>query len=80
MEYDLFVEVRNSIEGYIKYIQSTSSAVAELDVLTSFAHVSDKLGYVKPLVDESFELEIVKGRRSSNRLFQTACLFPTIPI
>ena len=62
MEYDLFVEVRNFIEGYIKDIQSTSSAVAELDVLTSFAHVSDKLGYVKPLVDESFELEIVKGR------------------
>ena len=62
MEYDLFVEVRNFIEGYIKDIQSISSAVAELDVLTSFAHVSDKLGYVKPLVDESFELEIVKGR------------------
>ncbi len=62
MEYDLFVEVRNFIEGYIKDIQSTSSAVAELDVLTSFAYVSDKLGYVKPLVDESFELEIVKGR------------------
>lgn len=62
MEYDLFVEARNFIEGYIKDIQSTSSAVAELDVLTSFAYVSDKLGYVKPLVDESFELEIVKGR------------------
>lgn len=62
MEYDLFVEIRNFIEGYIKDIQSTSSAVAELDVLTSFAYVSDKLGYVKPLVDESFELEIVKGR------------------
>lgn len=62
MEYDLFVEARNFIEDYIKYIQSTSSAVAELDVLTSFAYVSDKLGYVKPLVDESFELEIVKGR------------------
>lgn len=62
MEYDLFVEARNFIEDYIKDIQSTSSAVAELDVLTSFAYVSDKLGYVKPLVDESFELEIVKGR------------------
>ena len=62
MEYDLFVEVRDFIESYIKDIQSTSLAVAELDVLTSFAHVSDKLGYVKPLVDESFELEIVKGR------------------
>lgn len=62
MEYNLFIEVRNFIEGYIKEIQETSSAVAELDVLASFAHVSDKLGYIKPIVDESLELEIVKGR------------------
>ena len=62
MEYNLFIEVRNFIEQYIKEIQTTSAAVAELDVLTSFAHVSEKLGYVKPTVDESLELEIVKGR------------------
>ena len=62
MEYNLFVEVRNFIEQYINEIQTTSAAVAELDVLTSFAHVSEKLGYVKPTVDESLELEIVKGR------------------
>lgn len=61
-EYELFVEVRSFIEKYIRQIQSSSEAVAELDVLTSYAHVSERLGYIKPNVDESLELEIVKGR------------------
>lgn len=62
MEYELFTEVRSFIEKYIGEIQAASDAVAELDVLTSFAHVSERLGYVKPTVDDSLELEIVKGR------------------
>ena len=61
-EYSLFTEVRDIIESHIEEIQITSGAVAELDVLNSFAHVSDRLGYVRPTVDESFELEILKGR------------------
>lgn len=62
MEYELFTELRSFIEKYIGEIQAASDAVAELDVLTSFAHVSERLGYVKPTVDDSLELEIVKGR------------------
>ena len=62
MEYDLFVEIREEIEKYIKEIQTTSRAIAELDVLCSFATVSSKLGYVKPVVDDSYELEIERGR------------------
>lgn len=62
MEYDLFVQVRSFIQGFIKVIQVTSAAVSSLDVLTSFAHVSERLGYVKPVIDESMEIEIVKGR------------------
>ena len=62
MEYNLFSDVRNYIQGYIEKIQRTSSAIATLDVLVSFAHVSEKLGYVKPEIDESMEIKIVKGR------------------
>ncbi len=62
MEYDLFTQIRDYIQGYIKEIQETSAAIATLDVLTSFAHISDKLGYVKPIIDESMEIEIIKGR------------------
>ena len=62
MEYDIFCDLREQIEAYIVPIQKTSSAVACLDVLCSFAEVSDRLGYVKPVIDESLELEILKGR------------------
>ncbi|MGN1413607.1 MAG: DNA mismatch repair protein MutS [Anaerovoracaceae bacterium] len=62
MEYDIFCDLRQQIEAYIVPIQKTSSAVACLDVLCSFAEVSDRLGYVKPVIDESLELEICKGR------------------
>ena len=62
MEYDIFCDLREQIEAYIVPIQKTSSAVACLDVLCSFAEVSDRLGYVKPVIDESLELEICKGR------------------
>ena len=62
MEYELFLEVREFIEGYIDQIQTTSEAVAMLDALTSFAHVSDRLGYVRPAIDDSLEIEIIRGR------------------
>ena len=62
LEYELFLRVRDFIQNYIETIQKTSAAIAELDVLTSFAQVSEKLGYVKPRVDDSMELEILKGR------------------
>lgn len=62
LEYELFTEIRVDIQGYIKEIQETSQAIAQLDVLCSFSNVSNKLGYVKPMIDESFELQIEKGR------------------
>ena len=62
LEYELFSSVRKQIEAYIEPIQKTSAAVAALDVLCSFAEVSDRLGYVKPFIDDSMELEIIKGR------------------
>lgn len=62
MEYELFCQIRTFIQGYIEAIQKTSAAISTLDVLASFAHVSDRLGYVKPVIDDSMEIEIVKGR------------------
>ena len=62
MEYELFTSLREYIEGFIKTIQTTSSSIATLDVLCSFAHVSESLGYVRPVIDDSMEIQIVKGR------------------
>ena len=62
LEYRLFVEIREFIQGYIRQIQDTSEAVSDLDVLLSFASVSEKLDYVKPVIDDSLEISIIKGR------------------
>ncbi|MBQ4466782.1 MAG: DNA mismatch repair protein MutS [Firmicutes bacterium] len=62
LEYRLFVEIREFIQVYIKEIQETSEAISDLDVLLSYAQVSEKLDYVKPVIDDSLEINIVKGR------------------
>ena len=62
MEYDIFSDLREYIEGFIKQLQTISEAIATLDVLCSFAHVSEKHGYTKPQIDDSMEIEIIKGR------------------
>ena len=62
MEYELFVEIRQKIQKFIPVIQMTSSALAALDVLTSFAEVSSKYGYVKPKVNDGDEIVIENGR------------------
>ncbi len=62
LEYEIFLSIRAEIQKYIREIQETSQAIAQLDVLCSFANVSSKLGYVKPVIDESYELQIERGR------------------
>ncbi len=62
LEYRLFVDIREFIQTYVREIQETSEAISDLDVLVSYAYVSEKLDYVKPHIDDSFEINIVKGR------------------
>ena len=62
LEYGIFTEIRDRIADHIRAIQTTSRAIAELDVLSSFAIVSTRLGYVRPIVDDSYVIEIEKGR------------------
>ena len=62
LEYELFQEIREKLQKYILPIQTTSEAIACLDVLLSYAEVSSQMGYVKPVVDESTVIQIEKGR------------------
>ncbi len=62
MEYEIFLQIRFQIEKDIALVQKTSLAVAELDVLVSFAETAAKLGYVKPQVNTSDEILIERGR------------------
>lgn len=48
LEYDLFIQIREEVKGYIKRIQALAKAVAEIDVLYAFSKVSEDYNYTKP--------------------------------
>lgn len=62
MENFIFTELREEISLQLNRIQTTSKAIAELDVLYSFAEVSVQNGYVRPEVDLSGRIDIKGGR------------------
>jgi DNA mismatch repair protein MutS len=62
LEYKLFLEVKDKIAGEIERIKRTANAIAELDVLCSFAEVADRNSYCIPVVDNGEEIHIVDGR------------------
>lgn len=61
-EYEIFIEIRDKIEKAIKRILETSSKIAILDVLISFAHVSSLNDYVRPVMTDNDEIIIKDGR------------------
>lgn len=62
LEYELFVDIRERVKQYIPRLQSLAKAISELDVLQSFATVSEERHYVKPQFSERRELVIQAGR------------------
>ena len=62
LEIKFFDELLNSCQSYIKEIQNNSSIIAELDCLVSFSSLSALKNYVRPKIDESFDIEIINGR------------------
>lgn len=62
LEYELFKNIRKSIDIYIKDLQRASKNIALLDVLTSFAKVANENNYSKPQIDNSQIIDIKNGR------------------
>ena len=62
LEYQLFVELREEVCAHVAQIQAAAAAVAQVDVLTSFAVVAAANQYCMPLVDSSSILSITEGR------------------
>lgn len=62
LEYNAFVEIREKIEAHIQRLQKSATAVATLDVLTSFATVAEDRNYVMPQIDNSGIMDIKEGR------------------
>jgi DNA mismatch repair protein MutS len=62
LETRLFNDLVLSIIEYIPPIQLNSSLIARLDCLHSFAMVSAENNYVRPVMDDSLNLDIREGR------------------
>ncbi len=62
LEYDLFCEVRNFVSDQSLRVQKTAQAIAQLDVLCSYAAVAVHNHYCRPEIDLSGEVSITAGR------------------
>ncbi len=62
LEYDLFIELRESVAAAAKRIQATAETLAEVDVLAALADLARSRNYVRPTVVAEPVLDIVGGR------------------
>ena len=62
LEYELFVALRDQLKAYIPRVQALAAQISELDVLMSFATVTDKYRFTKPVFHEGRALKIIEGR------------------
>ena len=62
LEYELFQRVREEVLGQLPKIQQSASALAQLDVLASFAETARLHGYIRPQVGDEGVIEIRDGR------------------
>ena len=61
LEYSLFIEIRNEVKKYIPDLQKIAKIISEVDVLQSFATVSEENNYIRPKLTEN-ELYIKDSR------------------
>lgn len=62
LEYQLFTQVREKVASNLERIQTTARAIAQLDVLVSFANVAVDMRYCRPEVNMGGQIIIKDGR------------------
>lgn len=62
LEQRLFAELVEHIIQFVQPVQQNAQTVAQIDCLLSFAILAIANNYVRPVVDESTEIEIKNGR------------------
>ncbi len=84
LEYDVFLKIREKISADTEVLQETSSAIAELDALQSYAYIAKKYNYERPVVDDGNEIKIIEGRHpvldkmsSGDKFIPNDCLMDT---
>ena len=62
LEQALFNDIVASLMDYVQVVQRNSQLIARVDVLLSFAKIAKYNDYTKPILDDSFALDIKEGR------------------
>lgn len=62
LEYEEFLNLRETVLEHLDAIQQTAAALAEVDVLAGFAETARLFGYVRPFLNDSRRLVIKGGR------------------
>jgi len=61
-EEELFLALRDSLKGYLPDITRGAEAVAEIDVLLSFADLAAENAYCRPVIHSGRDIDIENGR------------------
>lgn len=62
LETEIFVKLVQYIIGFVQPVQQNAQNVAKIDALQSFATLATENNYVRPLMDDSTDIEIKNGR------------------
>jgi DNA mismatch repair protein MutS len=62
MERSIYAEVLRQLSVFYTQLMTTASAIAQVDVLLSFAEVAAHQGYVRPVLQQENSIEIIGGR------------------
>jgi len=62
LEYELFVNIRDKVKEYIPKLQNISKVISEIDVLQSFATVSEENNYIRPNLVKNRNFNIIDSR------------------
>ena len=62
IEERIYFELLNACSEFVAPIQLNASVISKIDCLVSFATVALKNNYVKPIIDDSYVIDIKEGR------------------
>lgn len=62
LEYELFVQIRDRIKKEIPKLQAIAKVISEIDVLQSFATVTEENNYVRPILNQEHNVAIYNNR------------------
>ena len=62
LEYSVFCEIKDEIKKYISELQQVSSKIAFLDVMQSFATISEEKNFIRPVISDDNTVNIIGGR------------------